>query len=197
MVYLVLLLIVSSYFVSTITLNGLSLKIFQSIWVISIISLSWVFGNPNIDLPQIGFLFIFLITSYYFVLWFNKTFNLHTKKYMIYSSVIAAPILEEFFFRGWLQNAITGSDLQKIAICSILFGLYHIKNYKLMEKNSYIFQILYAGLIVGPILGFAAITTNSVFFPIIIHSINNTLAKTISRLFFPFLNRWKEETKVI
>lgn len=197
MVYLALLLIVLSYLISTLFLKGNPLRIFQMIWAAVIVLTSYLFGAPNVSSYQILILTMILVFNYLLVIWFSKRLKLKTTKYMIYSSVISAPILEEFFFRGWLQNAITGSDLQKIAICSILFGLYHIKNYKLMEKKSYIFQILYAGLVVGPILGYTAITTNSIFLPIIIHSINNALAKTISRLFFPFLNRWKEETKVI
>lgn len=195
MAYIVLILIVLSYLVFSKYLKGKSLFIFNLAWAIFVTAISFVFGKipffgPNeVVILLLVFIFNLLITRL-----FITKFKVETPNLMLYSSIVLAPILEESFFRGYLLGNIEGSYINKIVICSLLFSLYHLKNYFLLKRPSLIFQLLYAGIFIGPILAIVQFKTGSIFLPIILHSLNNTLASTTTKLLFPKLMRYKENT---
>jgi membrane protease YdiL (CAAX protease family) len=110
----------------------------------------------------------------------SKFYRTDIKAYYIFVSVAGAPLMEEILFRGFLLTLLPGSTKEKIVFSSIIFGLYHAKNYFIKTRFSLIYQIIYATLIAGPIFAFSYIKTGSLIFPIILHSVNNLLALFIS-----------------
>ena len=82
-------------------------------------------------------------------------------------TVVIAPIYEELIFRGWI--------LPKwgIAISSVLFGLWHLKNLFYFEFSDVVYQMAYAGLVLGPVLGWAAMKTKSILPGVVLHYLNN------------------------
>ena len=101
--------------------------------------------------------------------------------------IFFVPIYEEIIFRGLILYFITHYSTAHFAviISSLLFGLWHLKNYRLQPKWVSAYQIFYAGFIIGPILAMITIITGTLYMAILIHSLNNLL----SPVFTSILNR--------
>lgn len=87
-----------------------------------------------------------------------------------FSIVIAAPFLEELFFRGFLFEGLRGSRLGSIGavtITSVIWAGIHLQ-YGMFEIGLI--------LLVGLALGVAKIKTQSLYIPITMHSFLNLLA---------------------
>jgi membrane protease YdiL (CAAX protease family) len=84
--------------------------------------------------------------------------------------VIAAPIWEEFLFRGFLFEGLRQSlgIFHTIAITSILFGAIH-----LLQYDS--FGVL-TTMVIGLSMGLARWLTGSLYVPIVMHTVNNAIA---------------------
>lgn len=104
-------------------------------------------------------------------------------------AAIFAPFAEEMFFRGWIIHSIRGTNKEKVILSSLLFGLYHLKNLFILSPFALIYQVLFAGMIIGPVFAVARIKTNSLFSPIALHGINNTIGLTLTEKFLPFITR--------
>ncbi|MFL3004607.1 MAG: lysostaphin resistance A-like protein [Candidatus Neomarinimicrobiota bacterium] len=86
--------------------------------------------------------------------------------------VILAPLGEEIVFRGFLQQILEKhwKDItQAILFTSLIFSLIHM--------NPYWFVQIY---FLGVILGFLAWKTKSIIAPLILHSLNNSMALLLS-----------------
>jgi len=87
-----------------------------------------------------------------------------------FAIVVAAPIFEELFFRGFLLSGLVSTFVKPIGaiiITSLLWSAIHIQ---------YELYIVVAIFILGLILGFARIKTNSVLLTIGLHSFVNFVA---------------------
>lgn len=89
--------------------------------------------------------------------------------------VVLAPIYEELIFRGIILGAFLVSVGKKNAIIfsSILFGLWHFKNTAFMSPEMILAQVLYAGIILGPIFAYVTIRVQTVWLAVILHYVNN------------------------
>ena len=88
--------------------------------------------------------------------------------------VILAPLGEEIIFRGFLQQILEKhwKDItQAILFTALIFSLIHM--------NPYWFVQIY---FLGVILGFLAWKTKSIIAPLILHSLNNSMALFLSSL---------------
>lgn len=107
--------------------------------------------------------------------------------YLLLISVIFAPVMEEILFRGFVYEKIAGDSKRKIILSSVLFGLYHFKNVFLLTPFSLLYQVLYAGLFVGPIFAVLRWKSGSIFAGILAHSLNNSLSEIFTKRLFPML----------
>lgn len=95
------------------------------------------------------------------------------QKHLLFAlvTVLLAPIMEEFLFRGYLFKAWRHSWLGyygTVLVTSLLFTLMHFGQYNIMIlAQLFIFALL---------LGFAREKTGSIVTPIFIHSLNNLTA---------------------
>jgi membrane protease YdiL (CAAX protease family) len=135
---------------------------------------------------------VFFVTDTISVYLFRKKQKLQINRMLILSSIVFAPIVEEIFFRGWLFISIPGSIWEKVMITSILFGVYHLKNWHFMTKDVLLRQLVYASLIAGPIFGMARVISGDLFLPILLHSLNNTLSQTLTDFYFPKIYKYKK-----
>ncbi len=89
-----------------------------------------------------------------------------------------APFYEEMIFRGLILGGLLSFCNKKIAIflSSFLFGLWHLKNLSIYSTQALIYQILYAGLLIGPLLAWLTIRTKSIWPGVLIHTFNNLLS---------------------
>lgn len=89
---------------------------------------------------------------------------------LYFSIVVAAPIGEELFFRGFLFQGLQASRLGNngaLVISSVIWALIH---------SQYEAHTVFTIAIIGLILGYAKIKTNSIYVPIAMHGLNNLIA---------------------
>lgn len=98
------------------------------------------------------------------------------------SVIILAPLLEEFLFRGLLQNSIRSrlKPLTSITITSLIFALFHFT----VSQGSLNLVLLPSLFIFSLFLGFAYEKTRSLITSITLHSTFNT----ISAIYILYLN---------
>ncbi len=86
---------------------------------------------------------------------------------MILTVVVAAPIFEEFLCRGVILESIRAKSgvWSACVISSLFFGILHLHPASVVNA-----------VIVGLLLSYLYVRTNSLFAPIILHSFNNALA---------------------
>lgn len=63
-----------------------------------------------------------------------------------------------------------------VIISSLLFGLWHFKNYKWQTFKQTLGQVLYAGLIFGPIAAIITILAGTIWPAVIVHYSANILS---------------------
>ncbi len=181
--------IIILYILGSTLFRKVTFYLFDIIWRFLIILGVYLYIKPTINISDnqwqiIIFLFIF---NYIFTL-INSPLK---SPYYHFIGVILAPLAEEFMFRGWLLHAFGGPINTRIIIVSIIFGLYHLKNIQILTFVSVIYQLFYA-IVIGMPLAWLAIKTNSLFLPIVLHSVNNTIAETITMKYFPWVIRFKK-----
>ncbi len=94
--------------------------------------------------------------------------------FIVFTTVIAAPLVEEMLFRGYLQKVLEESwrDITKaILATSLFFALVHLNPY-------WIVQIY----LLGMVLGYLAWRTNSIIPGIILHGLNNGFAVALNNV---------------
>lgn len=96
--------------------------------------------------------------------------------------VIFAPFYEEALFRGLLLGGFLSLYNESISIwlSGFLFGLWHLKNFATLEPFAVIYQVLYTGLVLGPLLAWVACRTKSIWMGVLIHEANNILLSPVS-----------------
>ncbi len=98
-------------------------------------------------------------------------------RFMLLSLVVVAPLFEELLCRGVIMEAVR-SKRGAWAACvlsSLIFGVMHVEPQSMLNA-----------FVIGLMLGYLYLRTDSIFAPIIMHSINNILAYLI--LLFGFGN---------
>jgi len=90
------------------------------------------------------------------------------------TAIIIAPLMEEILFRGYILTTINKyySTFVSILISSILFATVHLE-----------FQVFIPLLILGIILGYLRTSNNNIYYSIIFHVLNNSIA-FIAEIFF-------------
>ena len=103
--------------------------------------------------------------------WMMKTYQ--TAEYLPlfwFALVVAAPLVEELFFRGFLFEGLRDSwmgSVGAVLVTSIAWAAIHVQ-YEM-------FQIAIIGTL-GIMLGIAKVKTRSLYIPIAMHSFNNLIA---------------------
>ena len=85
---------------------------------------------------------------------------------------IAAPVCEEWFFRGYLLASLRGRmpDWQAILIAGLLFGLFHVVTPNVLAIE----RFLPSGFL-GLVLGWVAVRCGSVLPSMLLHAVHNSL----------------------
>ena len=91
--------------------------------------------------------------------------------------VVAAPLVEELFFRGFLFEGLRDSWMGPtgaVLVTSLAWAAIHMQ-YEM-------FQIVIIGTL-GILLGIAKLKTRSLYIPIAMHTFNNLLAMGVTSLY--------------
>jgi len=99
--------------------------------------------------------------------------------------IFFAPVFEEVIFRGIILSFLMHitDSLTAIGVSSLLFGVWHVKNITWQSKGTTIRQILYAGLVIGPILAICTLYTGNILLAISVHAANNYIAPLFNKKF--------------
>ncbi len=94
---------------------------------------------------------------------------------MPYWIILFAPIYEEVIFRGWILGNLKKRFSVKwaIGISSVVFGLWHLKNLFYFDAPDVVYQMVYAGLLLGPVFGYIAVKTKTIWPGVILHYLNS------------------------
>lgn len=100
---------------------------------------------------------------------------------LILAGTIAAPLVEEFLFRGMLQQSLFyryGSTLPAILIPTVIFALFHV---------AYLFYLpaFLELLALAILLGWLTVKTGNILVPMLVHAVFNL--SSFSSLMFPEL----------
>ncbi len=87
------------------------------------------------------------------------------------SFIIFSPIYEEVIFRGVLLTTFIPlyGTLWAIVLQSVLFGLWHLRSLLFMPPKRVAVQVLYTGIILGPIFALVTIWTGTIWMAVILH----------------------------
>lgn len=184
-----LIFIIILYILGSTIFRKATFYLFDIIWRILIILGVYLFIKSIINISESQWIIIFSLFAFSYI--FTLINSPKKSPYYHLVGVVLAPLAEEFMFRGWLLHALGGSINTRIIIVAVVFGLYHLKNIHVLTFFSVIYQVFYA-IIIGLPLAWLAIKTNSLFLPIILHSVNNTIAETITMKYFPRVIRFKK-----
>lgn len=90
-------------------------------------------------------------------------------------NVLINPIYEELIFRGWILGRLARhrSPFVAIAVSSLLFGILHLRNIFWLDPEVLVRSMMFAGLLLGPFLGYVTLRCRSVWPAVILHYINN------------------------
>lgn len=86
-------------------------------------------------------------------------------------TVLVAPVYEEIIFRGYvLSGFLKWCGVRKsIIFSSVLFGIWHLKNLFYYDLADVVYQMIYTGLILGPVLAYFAYKTKTIWPGVAIH----------------------------
>ena len=96
--------------------------------------------------------------------------TLMEKFLLLIAVAIAAPVVEEVVFRGFLLKGFTNSFMGRhgaVLVTSALWAVIHMQ---------YEVAYLIAIFVIGLVFGYARLLTNSLFIPMIMHSLMNLLS---------------------
>ena len=96
--------------------------------------------------------------------------------------LIFAPLYEEVLFRGLILGSLLKNYSKKTAILTsaLLFGIWHLKNFSAYTPEAMLYQVAYAGLILGPFLAWLTLKTKSIWMGVLVHTANNILLSPLS-----------------
>lgn len=97
--------------------------------------------------------------------------------YMVFSSIIFAPLIEELIFRKTIKNIFRYKYLF-IILSGLIFGILHISNFR--DINEILFSIPY--IIMGMDFAFIYYKTNNIFTTITFHLCHNLILFIIQLL---------------
>lgn len=131
--------------------------------------------SPLVTILIVCFLFVIKTLVQYQV--FKKT-GRFSGNYPPNTFLLFAPIYEEILFRGVVLAGliIIYGQTYAIIISSVLFGLWHIRSIFFMSYKRTFLQVVYTGMILGPIFATVTILTGSVWIAVMLHYLNNIFA---------------------
>lgn len=138
------------------------------------------FFNPLMQIFVICLLFVAVVLVQYKI---YKKIGTFSHNYPPITLTLFAPIYEEVIFRGIFLSGLIYmyGMIPAVIITSILFGIWHIRSIFFMSAEKTIVQMLYTGLILGPIFALVTIYTGSIWIAVILHFLNNLLAPILEK----------------
>jgi hypothetical protein len=94
----------------------------------------------------------------------------HVVRY--HDAALQVAFWEEALFRGLILGGLLLVGLTPIlclVLSSVLFGLFHLRNYWYKPRNELLISIVINSVITGPVFGYAALSTGNIYLSIAMH----------------------------
>jgi len=139
------------------------------------------FLSPFIQIVLVRGLLVFTVVTQ------RKEYKSTGKTYGRYPwkvSTFLSSIYEEIIFRGFVLFGILifFGQIWSVVISSVIFGLWHVKNYKWQTRNETIYQVIYTGLVFGPIASVITLWTGTIWVAVIVHYAHNLFVEEYRKL---------------
>lgn len=123
-----------------------------------------------LQILMLGALFIVTIVVFQFI-GTVQGMPLHPTTYI-------APIYEELLFRGFILGHLLRrlSPWKAVALSSLLFGLWHLKNLAFIGAPEVLLQVAVTGLVVGSVLAVITFKMRSIWPALMVHFLWNLVA---------------------
>lgn len=120
---------------------------------------------------------LYIVTGLIQVPFYKKTGKLFYN-YPPNSFLIFAPIYEEVIFRGiFLATFIQLYGIVwAVILQSVLFGIWHLRSLLFMASKRVAIQVLYTGIILGPLFAIITLWSGTIWVAVILHFLNNFFA---------------------
>jgi len=98
-------------------------------------------------------------------------------RYPFRVSIFLSSIYEEIIFRGIILFGLllVTTPVVTIIVSSLLFGIWHFKNYKWQTFRESCAQAFYTGVLFGPLLTVLTLLAGTIWPAVIVHYANNLL----------------------
>ena len=138
------------------------------------------FLTPTVQIILIAGLFVLTVLSQYREV---KSTGKIYGRYPLGWAIFFAPIYEEIIFRGFILFYFISIYSVTIAIIfsSFLFGLWHLKNIFWDGEKGVLKQMIYTGVIFGPIAAVVTIWSGTIWLAVIAHYTHNLLTTAIKK----------------
>ncbi len=140
------------------------------------------FLSENLQIVLLVLTYLITVGFYYWTWLQDGTFyGLNPSWHLIF-----VPFYEEFIFRGFLLGVFHEryGKWPAIFVSSFLFGLWHLKNFAVLDPTTLCQQVLYAGFLIGPFLGWLALRNRSLWPGVMVHTLNNVVLVPLSWMLF-------------
>ncbi len=138
------------------------------------------FLSENLQIVLLILTYLITVGFYYWTWLQDGTFyGLNPSWHLIF-----VPFYEEFIFRGFLLGVFYERYGKGLAIAgsSLLFGLWHLKNFAILDGSIVLQQVLYATFIVGPLFGWLTLRYRTLWPAVMLHAFNNVILAPLSLL---------------
>ena len=126
------------------------------------------------ELQIITILLLFISTTYLLDKGKSKL-SRKSQNSSYYFGFMCAPIYEEAIFRGvfFAYFLSTFNFYEGVILSSLIFGLWHYKNVFFKGNRLAIRQVIYTGIVYGPIFALVTYYTGTIWIAVILHYVNN------------------------
>lgn len=131
------------------------------------VNLNLISVSPYSVLAYFASLLLVALTLHSAIVLKKTTFYIAGVKSAFFEEVLFRSVVYGFAFAIWNNPGIA------LVVSSVLFGLWHLKNGTWIGWSRATKQALYAGVIVGPLLGYVTIATGDIAFAILFHLLHN------------------------
>ncbi len=145
--------------------------IFKYLITLSFLPLMF-FKNLQLGIVPVSYVSVAIIILTLLLTFAGFARAIKQKNLFFYNAGITAGFMEEILYRSVIFSLaldIWNNQWVALGVSSLLFGLWHLKNYYWVGKKDAIKSMFYTALFYGPVFGLVRIWTGDIYLSILLH----------------------------